>query len=276
MADDHEPRNDLGVWLGEELRRVRLAAGFRSQEALAQRLGWDRSVLGKIETGERPPSAEVTEALVAVLPDLGGGRFAELAAIARRSNGIPDWFADWLPYEREAVLLSWWEPLIVPGLLQTEAYARAILAAAPDVTEDKLEQRVALRMERQRILDRAAPPELVICLDSAVLYRSIGSPKVLHDQLEHLAAMMERPGITVQVIPREVSTHGGLLGAFIVATSGSGASTLYMEGALEGQVFEKPEPVRRAMVIFNRLRAEALPKGASRDLIMKAAGDCDG
>jgi DNA-binding XRE family transcriptional regulator len=276
MANDREPRNDLGVWLGEELRRARIAAGYRSQDQLARKLGWERSVVAKAETGDRPPSADVADALVVMFPDLAGGRFAELAEVARRSNSIPVWFGEWLPYEREAVSLSWWEPMLIPGLLQTEEYAHAILAAAPDATEDNLEQRVAVRMERQSVLHRATPPELVACLDNAVLYRCIGSAKVMHTQLEHLAGMMELPHITVQVMPPEVSAHGGLLGAFIIAAFENSPSTLYMEGALEGQVFERPDLVRKATVIFNRLRAEALPKQASRDLILRVADNGNG
>jgi transcriptional regulator with XRE-family HTH domain len=276
MANDRAPGSDLGAWLGEELRRARLAAGYKSQDQLARKLGWERSVIAKAETGERPPSAEVAEALAEMFPDLGGGRFAELAEVARRSNGIPEWFGEWLPYEREAVSLRWWEPMLVPGLLQTEEYARAILGAAHDATEDNLDERVAARMERQSILYRAEPPELVVCLDSAVLHRCIGSLRIMHEQLKHLAAMMERPDIIIQIVPAEVATHGGLLGSFIIAAFESGPSTIYMEGALEGQVFAKPQLVRKGTVIFNRLRAEALPKQASRDLILKAAANCDG
>ena len=87
MASDRDPRSDLGAWLGEELRRARIAAGFKSQDQLARRLGFERTVITKIETGGRPPSDDVAAALVTLFPGLAGGRFAELAAVARRAAG---------------------------------------------------------------------------------------------------------------------------------------------------------------------------------------------
>jgi transcriptional regulator with XRE-family HTH domain len=115
------------------------------------------------------------------------------------------------------------------------------------------------------------PPELWVVVDEAVLHRLIGSRKVMHDQLLHLADASCRQSITVQVVPAEVGTHAGLLGAFIVAGFDSAPSILYAETAVEGQTIEKPALVSKASLAFDRLRAEALPRGASRDLIGKVA-----
>jgi transcriptional regulator with XRE-family HTH domain len=271
MAGDRDPRSDLVAWLGEEVRRARLAAGFKSQDQLARRLGFDRTVITKIETGERPPSAEVAEALAALFPGLGGGRFAELAEVARRAFGkFPGWFErDWLPVERDAATLRWWEPMLIPGLLQTPAYSRALFQAwQPASSAEDLEALVTGRLDRQRILDREAPPDLRVVLDEAVLRREIGSAKVMGAQLEHLADMSCRPMVTVQVVPAGLGAHGGLLGAFIIAGP---AGTVYLETAVEAQITGDVSVRDRAALIFDRLTRDALPRGASRDLILKVA-----
>lgn len=273
MVNSRDPQTDLGAWLGEELRQARLAAGYKTQEAFAREIGWERSIYAKAESGHTPPSPDMATAIRGRFPELAGGRFAELAAVARKAAGIPGWFGNWLPYERTAVTLSWWEPLLVPGLLQTEEYARAILGAAWDITPDLLEERVTVRMERQSILDSHAPPELVAILDYAVISTCRGGPKVMYDQLVHLAGMMERPNITIQVLPPEVTTHGGLQGAFIIAAFDSGPAILYMEGAIEGQVVDRPELAHAATVVFNRLRREALPGTVTRELLTKVASE---
>ena len=271
MTGDRDPRSDLVLWLGEEVRRARLAAGFTSQDQLARRLGFDRTVITKIETGERPPSAEVADALATLVPQLAGGRFAELAEVARRAFGkFPGWFErDWLPVERDAASLRWWEPLLIPGLLQTAEYARALFEAwQPAASAEDLEALMTGRLDRQRILDRETPPDLRVVLDEPVLRKAIGSAKIMAAQLEHLADLSCRPMITVQVVPAEVGAHGGLLGAFIIAGP---AGTVYLETAVEAQVTGEA-PVRdRVALIFDRLTRDALPRGASRDLILKVA-----
>ncbi len=273
MANDRDPRSDLGAWLGEELRRVRVAAGFRSQDQLARRLGFERTVITKIETGGRAPSADVADALLAMFPDLGGGRFAELAGLARKATGkFPAWFErDWLPVEQEAAWLRWWEPILIPGLLQTADYARALVQVwQPALSADGLDAVVGGRLERQAILDRDDPPDLRVVLDESVLRRLIGSPKIMRGQLEHLADMSCRPVVTVQVVPAGLGAHGGLLGAFIIAGP---SGTVYLETAVEAQITGDAPVRERAAQIFDRLTADALPRGASRDLILKAANE---
>ena len=129
MANDRDARGDLGVWLGEELRCARLAAGYTSQDQFARELGFDRTVIVKAETGARPPSDDMAARIAEMFPDLCNGLYVRLAGIARKSNGpIPGWFADWVEIEAKATILRWWEPLLIPGLLQTEDYARAVLS----------------------------------------------------------------------------------------------------------------------------------------------------
>lgn len=259
------------AFLGDELRRARLAAGFGSQDALAGKLGFDRTVVTKAETGERPPTPEVLAAW-SVACRLDGDLFRRLGVLARRADGpVPTWFEDWLQAEGEAQSLRIWSPMLVPGLLQTGEYARALfLAAQTDTSDDAIGALVAARLERQAILDRADPPDLVVVLDEAVLHRLIGSPQVMHDALAHVADMSRRPYVVVQVVPASTGANAGLGGAFDIAAADGVAETLRMEG-VEDQTVEKRSLVRKAAVAFDRVRGDALPREASRDLILKVA-----
>jgi hypothetical protein len=170
-----------------------------------------------------------------------------------------------------ATSLRSWQPLLIPGLLQTADYARAILSADPETTEDQLAELVEARLGRQVILDRAAAPNLWAVLDEAVLHRLIGSRKTMYDQLLVLADASCRPNITVQIVPAEIGAHAGLLGGFAIASFENAPSTVYMESPDQGQTTEAPSVVRRLSLTFDTLRADALPRGASRDLIGKVA-----
>jgi transcriptional regulator with XRE-family HTH domain len=196
-------------FFGAELRRARAAAGL-SQDQLGQRLGYSGAQVGKVETGERAPSQDFAQGCDQAFPE-AGGLFARIHQLARRwDGGYPSWFAEWIASERRATSLCWWEPLLIPGLLQTTDYARAILAADPETNEDQLDDLVAARLERQTIFDRAEPPTLWAVLDEGVLHRFIGSRKVMYDQLLHLADTSCRSNITVQIVPAEIGyrVHG--------------------------------------------------------------------
>lgn len=166
--------------------------------------------------------------------------------------------------------LRTWQPLLIPGLLQTEDYARAILSANPD-NEDDLETYVAARMERQAIRDRDRPPHLWVVLDEPVLHRCVGSAKVMREQLLHLVKLAERPRITIQVVPARVGVHAGLLGAFIIAGLDGASDIVYMETSSDGQTIELPRVVTRITLRFDTLRAVALPRDDSLNLIVKVA-----
>jgi transcriptional regulator with XRE-family HTH domain len=271
MARDLDPGSSPAAFLGAELRRARVAASM-SQEQLSRSLGFDRTVITKAETGERPPSPEVAAAVDGAFPHLDG-LFSRLTLLARRANGrYPDWFREWVDAERQATALRTWQPILVPGLLQTRDYARALFQAwQPAATVDDLDALVSARVERQAILDRVDPPELMAVLDEAVLHRKVGSAKIMHDQLTYLDEMSCRPAVTIQIVPAEVGTHAGLLGGFFVGSFDDTPAIVYAETAVEGITTEKPALVSKASQAFERLRSEALPRGASRDLIRKVA-----
>jgi hypothetical protein len=185
----------------------------------------------------------------------------------------PRWFLDWVVAEREAVTLRMWQVELVPGLLQTREYARALFKAWQHaVTDDELDELVNARVERQNILEKADPPELWVVLDESVLLRLIGSAKIMHGQMERLHFEMDsRAAVTIQVVPAGIGAHAGLLGAFAIASGDGSPDTLYVDTAVQGQTVIETALVRKAASVFDRLRSEALPQRASRDLIEKVA-----
>jgi transcriptional regulator with XRE-family HTH domain len=258
-------------FFGAELRRARMAAGL-SQEQLGVRVGYSGAQVGKVETGERSPSPHFATKCDDALPT-AGGLFIRIYALARRwDGGYPSWFAEWLDAERRATSLRTWQPLLVPGLLQTADYARALFQAWRSADcADQLDNLVSARIERQVILERAKPPTLWVVLDEGVLHRQIGSAKIMQEQLAHLAAMSDRSKITIQVIPAEVGAHIGLTGGFAIAGFDNAPSIVYMESPNQGQTTENASVVAAVSEIFDTLMTEALPRGASRDLIRKVA-----
>ena len=271
----HDPASNPAAFLGAELRRARVAAGFASQEALAARLGYDRTVIAKAETGERPPTPEVADALEAELFAGGpSGLVGRLAALARRADGpVPAWFEDWLEAEREALTLRYWQPIIVPGLFQTAEYARALLLAAQtDTSDEAIGALVGARLARRAIFDKPDPPDVVVVLDESVLHRLIGSPQVMYDQLSEIADLSTRPYISVQVVPAGNGANAGLGGALNIAGGDGTPDVLHMD-AVEGQTSERRSLVRKAAVAFDRLRGDALSRGQSRDLILRLADE---
>jgi Domain of unknown function (DUF5753) len=215
-------------------------------------------VISKIETGERPPAEDFPPRLDAV-PELETRdaltRLWEHLKKGQKQR-LYGWFQEWADIEAQATVLRWYEPLVVPGLLQTEDYARAILSARPDGNLAELEEQVAARMARQTILDRTGAPQLWCILDEGVLHRPIGGPKVMRSQLYRLAEVAEHPRTTIQVI-RSGSAHAGLLGGFIIADLDEKPSVAYLETAAGGQVTDSSSAVDHVALRFDRLRAGA-------------------
>jgi transcriptional regulator with XRE-family HTH domain len=263
-----DPENDPVAFLGAELRRGRQAAGFSSQDALASQLRFDRSVIAKVETGERLPSVEVLAAWCEACqldPELSG----RMTALARRAGGlVPEWFGGWLEAEREAHTLRLWSPLLIPGLLQNVDYARALFLGA-GVSEDEAAGLADARMERQLILGRREPPQVIAVIDETALRRLIGSAEIMAAQLEYVAAVAEQVNVTVHVLPA-VGANAGLFGTFTLASGDSMPDTLVLD-SIEDRVTQDRGLVRRASVVFDHVRRDVLPRVPSHDLILRVA-----
>jgi transcriptional regulator with XRE-family HTH domain len=267
-----DSERDPKVQLGKMLARARVKAGFTSQDALATALGYDRSTVTKAESGHRVPSLDVLAAWCTACK-LDPEYWEGWAAFARATDGpIPAWFEDWLAAEKAARLLQMWSPILIPGLLQTPEYARAVLLAQQtDTSDENIDALVAARMERKTILDGPEAPEVVVVLDEMVLHRMIGSPQIMHDALVHLAELSRRPNVIVQVVPSlSNGANAGLGGEFGIATADNRQVTMYQDG-VQDFTTENRSLVWKAAVVFDRVRGRALPCDASRDLILKVA-----
>jgi transcriptional regulator with XRE-family HTH domain len=267
-----DPETDPAAFLGAELRRARVAAGFGSQEALAAKLGFDRTVIAKTETGERPPTIEVLTAWCEAC-QLDEDLFGRLAVLARRADGpVPSWFESWLDAEGRAIMLRYWSPIIVPALFHTAGYARALLLAAQtDTSDDAIDALVEAKLERQTIHDRPDPPEVVTLIDELVLHRLVGSPEIMHEQLLYVAELSGRAYVSVQVVPTAVGATAGLSGSISLASVDGTADVLHTDAVPEGHTTESRSLVRAAAVAFERIRQHAMPHAQSRELVLKVA-----
>ena len=268
--------------LGIELRRLREQASL-SCETVGQRLDCSGTRISRMETGRisvRPGDVRELLAVYGVTGDRADA-LVELAREARRKGWwhrfgpvTPSWLEPYLGLEAEAARLRDFQSMVLPGLLQTEDYARAILRAAPGVGPgDDIDQQVALRMERQAVLDGSAPPELGLVLSEGVLRVQVGGPGVMRAQLGKLAEVAGRGAVTLQVLPAGAAAHVHPISPFTILDFPDPAdpSVVYTEHLTGSLLLEDPDEVRLYRMVFDRLCAEALDPGQSIDLIAQLA-----
>ncbi|MFI0791744.1 Scr1 family TA system antitoxin-like transcriptional regulator [Micromonospora rubida] len=257
-------RSSMLDHFAEELRLARSAAGL-SQAALAEEVSYSAALIAKIETGDRRPSGDLARRCDTVFGT--DGRFARIQRRISRETVVP-YFREWAGIEQEATALRGYEPLYVPGLLQTERYARAVLSGSGLLTAEEVERQVAARLDRQELLARDRPPTLTVVLDELVLRRPIGGPETMREQLRHLVKVGEGlPRVRIHVVPLAVGAYAGLEGPFVIATPPTGEDMVYVEGQLGGQAVDRPEDMRRAVDVWESIRGEALPHQRSIELI---------
>jgi transcriptional regulator with XRE-family HTH domain len=253
---------------GEELRVARTAAGL-TQSQLAEAIKYSAALVTKIEKGERRPSADFARRCDGVLGT--GGLFVRIQRRLSHETIIA-WFREWAGIEQEAEVLRGFEPLFVPGLLQTEAYARTVLSGSGLLAPEDVEQQVAARLERQDLLTGNKSPLFTAVIDESVLRRPVGGPAVMREQLHHLAKMgTSLTRVRIHVVPFSVGAYAGLNGPFVIATPPTGEDVAYVEGQLNGQTFDRAEDLKAAVQKWESLRGEALPHQQSIELISKAA-----
>ncbi len=267
MTSRRDPDRSALALFAEELQATREKAGV-SRDDLAARINYSTSLIGMIETLRRVPQADLAERCDVALDT--PGTFARLQK-RLRDLPFPASFRPFAAYEEVATSLRSFEHILVPGLLQTADYARAVLMVRPNTTEDELDDIVSARLARRTILDRENPPALWVVIDEAVLHREVGGTEVMYNQLTHLAEMSERPNITLQVIPYSSGIHTGLDGAFVIADFDDAPPAAFLATATEGQTVEEPSMVAKVAFTFDTLRAEALPRKASKDLVVRMA-----
>jgi hypothetical protein len=263
------------AFFGAEVRRARERREPRmSQAQLGAICHCDGSVVSRVEGAECEPPDGFAVGCDEAFADMFGW-FSRFCVEYRLwgDSPIPRWFEDWLIAEQRATTLRIWQPLVIPGLFQTPDYARALFEAAQtDISPESLDDLVAARIGRQAIFAGAEPPQVIAILDEAVLQRLVGSARIMHDQLVRLSAMSERPFISVQVIPSSTGAHAGLAGSFMLASLDGKPDILHID-SVEDLLVDRSALVRKAAVVFDRVRGDALPRTVSRDLIMKVAGE---
>lgn len=268
-----------GRRLARELRRLREEQGLTLQE-VSDRLDWSRATISRLETSQtRPRPGDIADIL-----DLYGVPSPErdaLITLARQAGQRGWWtaYADvftgsYVALEDEASLIRTWDPQLVHGLLQTEDYSRAVIKAGRMLpNEEDVERRIAARKIRQGLLERPEAPHVHVIFDEAVLRRKIGGHAVMSAQLESLAAMAERPNVTVQVLPFSTDAHAGLDGRFTILSYPNPADPdiAYVEGTMGDVYLESAEEIAKHGVRFERIEAAALSPEESAHLIAEAA-----
>lgn len=252
---------------GYAVRRHRLRLGL-TQEQLGKRIGYSGDAVGKFEKGDVAPSIELARACDEVFGTHGD--MEQLHELVRHRAAFPSWFRRW-PEEIEpnARTIRKWQPLVVDGLIQTPGYARELLALHPGMTDPRIEELVAARMDRQKVLDREEPPQLRIVLYEGVLHYQVGDAKIMHDQLRAIIEAAQRPHITIQVVPTSGAVHSGMNGSFAIASLNGAPDVVYLENARAGQVVDRSEDVQAIADIWEAIRQETLPVSASLDLVAK-------
>ncbi|MFJ6630357.1 Scr1 family TA system antitoxin-like transcriptional regulator [Streptomyces sp. NPDC091376] len=270
-----EPRNtdpytDPRAFYGSELRRLREAARL-SQEQVGERVFCSATYIGQFENATRRPQLEMSKQLDEVL---GSGEHLQRLCRLARTSKVADYFADAAELERLAKTICEYAPVLVPGFLQTEAYARAITrTATPFASQESVEERVRARMDRQGILDDSTRPVLWEILSETVLRSPMGGSETMHEQLLHIVEVARRRRVVVQVLPFTSMSEAYIDSMISVMSFGDAPSVVYTEGAGSGQLIDDPALVEHCQRSYDLSRAAALSPMASLDLLESVAED---
>ncbi|MBM0236323.1 helix-turn-helix domain-containing protein [Micromonospora sp. ATA32] len=257
-----EPTAEL---IRAQLRRLRMNAEL-SQEEFGKLVHFSGSQVSAVELGQRPLDRFFLKRADEVLGT--GGLLTSLLKLAER-DGQPSWFRPWLEAERQAHQLRCYQPSLVPGLLQTENYARTMIRTDDMLSDDEVERRLAVRQDRQSVLNQPSSPKFVAVVEETVLRRvDEGFRGLMTEQIAHLIECSERSRINVHVIPAEVSVHIGLTGPFTLARGQDGGWVGYLENQLGGSVIDNDDGVAILLSRWESVRSEALPQRQST-LLMK-------
>ncbi|MFC4005997.1 Scr1 family TA system antitoxin-like transcriptional regulator [Nonomuraea purpurea] len=258
--DQMSPR----VRFASELEHYRKKAKL-SQISLSSRMRCHTSLISHVERGRRTPTLEFAEAA-----DRAFELDSHFVRLYRKISQSPTlgWFARWVEeIEPQAVILQSWDPLLVPGLLQTPEYARAIFSTTSP--PDRVEERVQARTRRMQIFDGPNPPAFLALIDEGVLDRPIGGPTVLLNQLHYLQKLSQHPRITIQTVPVAAGCVVGMISAFALARLHDGTEVVSADSILLGHVTGDHDAVAQLKVRYDTIRADAHPQTVSQ----RAIGD---
>ncbi|UUN26661.1 helix-turn-helix transcriptional regulator [Streptomyces sp. FIT100] len=256
-------------YYGYELRRHREAAGL-TQRQLGDVINYTGSLVGQVETARKLPTEPFSERVDAALGT--GGLLTRLLGLVLRSQ-LPAWFQQVAELEARATEIATFHTHLAHGLLQTQAYARAVLGA---MDRSKLDDRTTVRLGRQRILKKEQPPVLWAVIGEAALRQEIGGPDVMRGQLTRLLSYEDDPLVNVQVLPFAVGAHAGLQGSFDLFRFVDDPAIVYTEGYGQGHPTANPDTVKDCSLRYDHLQAAALSIKDSAALIRRTMEECHG
>ncbi|MFI5676556.1 helix-turn-helix domain-containing protein [Streptomyces cellulosae] len=267
---DLDPSSSPRALLGAELRHAREKAGL-SQDDLGQRLFVSGSFIGQLEAGTRRMQPEYARMLDEAL---GTDDFFQRNRGAAAKSCYREHFAEAAEAETRATAIREYTSMLIPGLLQTPAYARAVSRAfQPTAPEDAIDGLVSGRMARSRLLDDPTTPLLWTVIDEAALRRATGDREVMAEALDHLACLARRSRVIVQVLPFDAGAHPGMQGCVRLMDFADAPPLVYLEGVDTGRLEDDPASVARYRFYFDLLTASALPRQKSLALLESMTQD---
>jgi transcriptional regulator with XRE-family HTH domain len=265
LTPDASPRHHFG----SEVRRAREAAGLTLAD-LAAMVPCDPSTVSRVEAGAIAPDSHFAAVCDEAFPEMNGwfSRFYQDSRDWNQPFAEP--FRAFPQYEAEATALYCYENALVPGLLQTEPYAREVLSRHPAVTEGEVSERLVARMARQAVLTRDNAPMGWFVVEESVLTHRVGSAKTMYDALMHLTAMSRRPRICIQVLV-DAGGHVGMQGSFDIAEQAGARTTVFLSDIADGRIADDGVTVATVSLRFRWLQAQALSPETSTDFIERIA-----
>ncbi|MDS1270175.1 helix-turn-helix transcriptional regulator [Lipingzhangella sp. LS1_29] len=237
-----------------------------TQQQLAKAVLLSQSQLSGIELGNKGTTTEQIRRLDTVLNT--GGVLLRRWQDMQRSDGYAEWFRGVVPLEQESTEIRAYQPLTVPGLLQTENYARSLIRQGrPTASTDEIDKQVQGRLQRQAVLQADPGPRLLAVVEEHVLRRPIGGRAIMREQLDHLREVATWSRVTVQIVPMNTEQHYGTDGAFLMFTVAGQGTIVYTETRVSGTPLDSPTVVEDYTNVFAELRGVALPPRASQTLL---------
>ncbi|MEV6958918.1 helix-turn-helix transcriptional regulator [Streptomyces sp. NPDC051207] len=257
--------------LGAQVQMARKAAGY-TQRALAALLSVDEETIASIEQGRRALLPDLAEKLDELLDTKG--LLATAVAKLPEIDQFPLYVEDYMHHEREAISLSWYDDSVLPGILQTEPYARAVFGSrVPAYSEEELAALTAARLKRQEVIHREDPPTMSLVIWEPALLFPLGGAEVHRAQIHHLRKSAEIAAITLQVLPLNRTTHAGLAGPFTLMETVDHQHLAYAAAHRGSRLVADPDDVSILTRKYAMLRSQALTPEDSMDLLDRLLGE---
>jgi transcriptional regulator with XRE-family HTH domain len=267
------PESDPKVLLGELLKLAREIDGRKTQQDVAVILGLERSTVAKGETGKQVPSPHVLKTWLDGLGIIGLDRTAiegvwRLARYRERDAAEVE-VAPWFATEARAHTLRYWAPVIMPGIIQTPAYAEELFRAMR-LSEEKIKEYLEIRLGRQAILTGDNPPDTTFVIWEHVLNHQIGTRATMRAQCASLLDIADLPTVALHILPSDIGANPGLGGPINLAATDDAPELLGSDGLVTDLLTQEPSVVRKARATFSTVRADSLNRPDSRDKLTEA------